>query len=208
MSRRSLPPLPGSALGLLLLLATASAPSARATEIQLSYQVLERLIAQQAFADEGRKYVKGARTSKCSFAYLENPKIAAAAGGRVAIKAKFTGRSAIDLFGHCAGLGDAFHLTVFAVPFYDKGKVSFKDISVETERDSFYIRKVRQALMQSLTRQFEYNLQNDAKTLLEGRQQNEPNPLYKREMIKFDVTQIRPADHALVLTVDFILAVK
>jgi hypothetical protein len=207
VSPASLFPLPGSALGILLLL-TATTTAAQATEIQLSYQVLERLIAQQAFTDEGRKYVRGARTSKCSFAYLENPRISAAPAGRVAIKAKFTGRSAIDMFGHCVGVGDAFHLTVFGVPIFDKGKVSFKDISVETERDSFYIRKVRQALMQSLSRQFEYNLQNDAKTLLEGRQQIEPNPLYKREMIKFDVTQIRPTDNALVLTVDFVLAVK
>jgi hypothetical protein len=179
----------------------------KATEIQLSYAVLERLIAQQVFTDEGRKYVRGSKAAKCSFAYLENPKIGSAAG-QVVIKAKFTGRSAIDMFGRCVGVGDAFDLTVYGVPYYDKGRVAFKDVSVQTNRDSFYIRRVRQALMQTLSKQFDYNLQNDAKRLLE-QQAPDPNAsAFKREMIKFDVTQIRATDEALVLTVDFVLAVK
>ena len=92
------------------------------------------------------------------------------------------------------------------MPFYEKGKVSFKNVSVQTSRDSFYIRKVREALMRSLSKQFEYNILNDAKKLLEG--PAEPNASYKREMIKFDVSQIVATDDALVLTVDFTLAVK
>ncbi len=104
------------------------------------------------------------------------------------------------------GVGDAFHLTVIGMPYYDKGRIAFKDISVETDRDGFYIRRVRQALVQSLSKQFDYQIQNDAKKLLE--QQTEPNPLFKRQLIKFDVTQIQAADKALILTVDFVLAVQ
>jgi hypothetical protein len=189
-----------------LLLATAgAATTAHGTEIQLAYNVLERLIAQQVFTDDGRKYVKGTKADKCTFAYLENPRISGA-NGRIAIKAKFTGRSAIDMFGRCMGVGDAFHLTVIGMPYYDKGRIAFKDISVETDRDGFYIRRVRQALVQSLSKQFDYQIQNDAKKLLE--QQTEPNPLFKRQLIKFDVTQIQAADKALILTVDFVLAVQ
>ncbi len=188
-----------------LILAAAGA-NARATEIQLSYAALERLISQQVFTDDGRKYVRGAKETKCAFAYLENPKISGS-GEQVAIKAKFTGRSAIDMFGHCVGLGDAFDLTVFGVPYYDKGRVSFKNIAVETSRDSFYIRRVRQALMQSLSKQFEYNIQTDAKRLLE-QASPDPKALFQREMVRFDVTQIRATPSALVLTVDFVLAVK
>ena len=176
-----------------------------ATEIQLSYAVLERMIAQQVFTDEGRKYVQGNKSAKCTFAYLENPKISAA-NGRVVIKAKFTGRSAIDMFGRCVGVGDAFNLTVIGLPYYDKGRISFKDINVETDRDGFYIRRVRQALAQSLSKQFDYKIQDDAKKLLE--QQPEPNALFQRKMVKFDVSQIQASDKALILTVDFILAVQ
>jgi hypothetical protein len=59
--------------------------------------------------------------------------------------------------------------------------------------------------MQTLSRQFDYNIQDDAKRLLE---QQDPGAPFKREMIRFDVTQIRAAESALVLTVDFALAVK
>lgn len=179
--------------------------AAQATEIRLSYAVLERLIAQQVFTDEGRKYVQGNKTTKCTFAYLENPRITSA-NSRVVIKAKFTGRSAIDMFGRCVGLGDAFNLTIVGSPFYDKGRIAFKDITVETDRDGFYIRRVRQVLAQSLSKQFNYKIQDDAKKLLE--QQSDPNPLYKREMVKFDVTQIQASDSALILTVDFVLAIE
>jgi hypothetical protein len=188
-----------------LFLGAAAPQAALATEIQLSYSVLEKLIAQQVFTEDGRKYVQGDKSARCTFAYLENPRISAASG-RVVIKAKFTGRSAIDMFGRCVGLGDAFNLTVIGLPYYDNGRIAFKEISVETDRDGFYIRRVRQALVQSLSKQFDYRIQNDAKKLLE--QQQETNPLYKRQMMKFDVTQIQAADKALILTVDFILAIQ
>ena len=181
------------------------AVTARATEIQLSYNVLERLIAQQVFTEEGRKYVQGSKADKCTFAYLENPRISGA-NGRVIIKAKFTGRKAIDMFGRCVGVGDAFNLTIIGLPYYDKGRISFKDIGVETDKDGFYIRRVRQALVLSLSKQFDYQIKSDARKLLE--QQSEPNPPFKREMIEFDVTQIQAADKALILTVDFILAIQ
>lgn len=186
-----------------LLLASAAA---RATEIQLSYQVLERLIAQQAFTDEGRRYVRGNKTDKCSFAYLENPKITPS-NGKIAIAARFTGKSAMNMFGRCVGIGDAFQLTVYGVPFYNKGRVGFKDIAVQTDRDSYYIRKVKQALMQSLERSFDYNLLDDAKKLLEDGPNTGPGAV-KRELMRFDVSNIVPANHALILTVDFTLAVK
>ena len=183
----------------------SAAATARATEIQLSYNVLERLIAQQVFTEEGRKYVQGSKADKCTFAYLENPRISGA-NGRVIIKAKFTGRKAIDMFGRCVGVGDAFNLTIIGLPYYDKGRISFKDIGVETDKDGFYIRRVRQALVLSLSKQFDYQIKSDARKLLE--QQSEPNPPFKREMIEFDVTQIQAADKALILTVDFILAIQ
>lgn len=180
--------------------------AAHATEIQLSYQVLERLIAQQAFTDEGRRYVRGNKTEKCSFAYLENPKISPA-NGKIAINAKFTGKSAMNMFGRCVGIGDAFQLTVYGVPFYNKGRVGFKDIAVQTDRDSYYIRKVKEALLQSLGKSFDDNLLDDAKKLLEESPNTGPGAI-KRELMRFDVSNIVPANNALILTVDFTLAVK
>jgi len=177
---------------------------ASATEIHLSFGVLERLLAQQVFTDDGRKYVRGSKTARCNFAYLEHPKIWGK-DGRLSIKARFTGKSAFDVMGRCVGAGDAFDLTVTGVPYYSNGNVSFKDIAIETDRDGFYIRRVRAALRDTLSKEFKYNIASDAKRLME---QQDPGQPYQRKLAKFDVSQIQVSGDALVLFVDFVLAVQ
>jgi hypothetical protein len=189
----------------LIVLALVLAPElARATEIQLSFAVLERLLAQQVFTDEGRKYVRGSKTTKCNFAYLEHPKISGK-DGRLSIKARFTGKAALDFMGRCVGTGDAFDLTVTGVPVFSNGNVSFKDVSVTTDRDGFYIRRVKAALPDTLQKQFKYSIAADAKRLME---QQDPGQPYQRKLVKFDCSAIIVTDDALVLVVDFVLAVQ
>lgn len=177
---------------------------AKATEIRLSFGVLERLLAQQLFTEDGRKYVKGSKTAKCNFAYLEHPKIWGK-DGRLSIKARFTGRAAIDLMGRCVGTGDAFDLTVTGIPYFLNGNVAFKDIAIETSRDGFYIRRVRIALLDTLSKEFKYSIAADAKRLME---QQDPGQPYSRKLMKFDVSSIQVAGDALVVAVDFVLAVQ
>src|SRR5579863_10112338 len=66
-----------------------------AAEIELRYAALERILADQLFTQEGRHYVRGSRTTKCQFAYLETPHIDSDAG-RLRIAARFSGRSALE----------------------------------------------------------------------------------------------------------------
>lgn len=187
-----------------LLLAVAGSSIARATEIRLAYGVLERLLAQQVFTDEGRKYVKGSKAARCNFAYLEHPKIWGK-DGRLSIKARFTGKSALDLMGRCIGAGDAFNLTVTGAPYYANGNVGFKDIEIQTDKDGFYVRRVRAALRDTLAKEFKYNITADAKRLIE---QPDPGQPYQRKLVRFDVSSIQSANDALVLAVDFVLAVQ
>ena len=175
-----------------------------ATEIRLSFGVLERLLAQQLFTEEGRKYVRGNKSAKCNFAYLEHPKIGGK-DGRLSIQARFTGKAAIDFMGRCVGTGDAFDLTVTGVPYFSGGNVAFKDIGIETNRDGFYIRRVRAALRDTLAKEFKYNIASDAKRLME---QQDPGQPYQRKLARFEVSQIQVTNDALVLAVDFVLAVQ
>lgn len=188
-------------IGFALLLLPAIA---KATEIRLSFGVLERLLAEQVFTDEGRKYVRGSKAAKCNFAYLEHPKIGGK-DGRLSIKARFTGKSAIDLMGRCVGTGDAFDLTVTGVPYFANGFLAFKDVVVQTDRDGFYIRHVRVALSNTLSKDFKYSLASDAKRLME---QQDPGQPYKRRLLHFDVSAIQVSNDALNLFVDFVLAVE
>ncbi len=69
-------------------------------------------------------------------------------GGRLKITAKFSGRSAMDVFGRCMGMGDSFDLTIVASPVARKGVIAMDDVHVTTVKDSYYIRRVRAALRQ------------------------------------------------------------
>ncbi len=188
-----------------VLLAAASVAAHAAVQIEIHFPVLERAIADQMFAQDGRKYVKGSKAARCSYAYLSKPKLGGF-NGKLSIQARFTGRSALDVFGQCIGLGDDFALTVLATPHYRSGKLLLKDVSIVTEgRDSMYIRGVRQKLGDSLEREFFYQLDADARRLLE---ETKPGSPYTLQLSDFGISQIGVTDQAVVLTLDFKLAVK
>lgn len=177
-------------------------------ELELRYAAIERVIADQLFSQEGRLYVRGNKATKCKFAYLESPHVGAI-DGRLRVSARFSGRTAFDMMGRCMGLGDSFDLTLIAAPIVKNGALAFKDVSVSTPRDSFYIRRVRQALTGSFARDFKIEVRDQARHMLE---QPAPlpaaKPLYQRELASFDLRDVRVQPDALVLVMDFRLVVK
>ena len=195
-------PLAGAALLLLL------GGSSRAAEIELRYGVVERFIAGQFFTQEGRLYVRGSKDNKCKFAFLESPRVGSQ-DGRLQVTARFSGRSALDMFGHCMGLGDSFDFTMNATPVVRNGALGLADVSITVPRDSYYIRRVRQALTASFARDFKIEIRNQARRLLE-----QPAPdasgqtQFSRELARFDLNGVRAEPSGLVLVVDFGLVVK
>ena len=178
---------------------------AHAVEIHIQFAALERMLADQLFTQDGRKYVRGSATTKCNFAYLEKPHFQGA-DGKLHIHAKFTGRSALNMFGKCVGLGDAFTAAITAVPLYKDGNIGFGNVAaVSEDHTSYYVRRVCEALSSSLARDFHYPIGAAAKSALEG---PGAQPGYPRELRNFRVTDIRVTNDALVLSVDFELTVK
>ncbi len=182
---------------LLLLTISFLAKSSRAAEIELRFATLERIIAGQMFTQEGRHYVRGNKTTRCQFAYLESPRIDAD-NGRLRVKARFSGRSAVDVFGGCVGLGDSFDLTMTASPAAKNGAIVFNNVNIETPKDSFYIRRVRTAMARSVSRDFKIEVRDHARTLL----------AQAGELASFDLSEVRVTPESLVLVVDFKLVVK
>jgi hypothetical protein len=174
-----------------------------AAEIELRFDALERIISEQIFTQDGRKYVRGTPATRCQFAYLEKPHIGAD-NGLLRVSARFSGRTALDLFGGCIGLGDSFDLTIVAAPVVRNGAMGFKDVNVSTTKDSYYIRRVRAALKQSFTKDVKIEVKDQARKILE---QTREGASYKAEMASFDLTQVRVNPDALVLVVDFRLVV-
>jgi hypothetical protein len=188
----------------ILLLAVCLRP-AHAVELHLQFGALERMIAEAVFTQDGRRYVHNDKSNKCNFAYLEKPQIQGA-GGRLRIRAKFTGRSALNVIGQCVGLGDAFMVVVMATPQYRNGNLVLQNVVASSEgKTGIYIRKVCSILGASLERDFKYPLASEAKRILEdsGSQTG-----YKRELRDFEVPAIRVTDDALVIQTDFALVVK
>jgi hypothetical protein len=177
-------------------------------ELELRYGAIERLVADQLFSQEGRLYVRGNKKTKSKFAYLESPKVGAA-DGRLRVSARFSGRTALDMFGGCMGLGDSFEFTLIATPIVKNGALALKDVNVSTPRDSYYIRRVRQALTSSFSRDFKIEMQDRARRLLEQTPtQTTAKPLYHQELASFDLRDVRVEPDGLVLVLDFRLVVK
>lgn len=177
-------------------------------ELELRYQAIERVIADQLFSQEGRLYVRGNKATKCKFAYLESPHVGAV-DGRLRVTARFSGRTALDMFGGCVGLGDSFDFTLLAVPVVKKGALAFNEVVVSTPRDSFYIRRVRQALTGSFSRDFKIEVREQARHLLEqAPAPGSPKPLFQEELASFDLRDVRVQPDAVVLVMDFRLVVK
>lgn len=193
-----------------LLLPWLIASLAGAAELEIHYTAIQKILAQEVFTQDGRRYVKGSPAAKCSFAYLEHPELHGD-NGRLSLKAHFTGRSALDVFGRCIGLGDSFDVYITAVPYYHGKTIGLKDVRVESRapggapRNGYYVRRVCAALGDSLRKQFEYRVADDARRLLE---QTAPEAAYRQELLDFNVPQIRVMADALLVTVDFRLAVK
>lgn len=180
-------------------------PAASGVELRIHHSVIKKILTEQVFTDEGRKYVKANRTAKCTYAYLENPEIGEEQG-RLKIRARFSGRSARDFFGRCIGLGDSFLVVITAAPYYDSGQLRLKDVKVASEgKDGLYIRRVRAALTENLSKEFSYGVMMDAKKILEEQREKAS---YRQELVSFQVTQIRVTSEALVLTMDFVLDVR
>jgi hypothetical protein len=176
-----------------------------AVELRIQHSVIQKVLAQQLFTDEGRKYVRANRAAKCTYAYLENPDVSAD-NGRLKIRARFSGRSAKDFFGRCIGLGDSFIVAITATPYYRDGVIALKDVRVQSEgKDGMYIRRVRAALAQSLASDFSYPVIDDARRILEEKRDKAP---YVQQLVSFNVSNLRVTEEALIVTLDFTLAVK
>ena len=174
-------------------------------ELVIEYPALQRILARQMFTQDGRKYVRGSQRDRCDFAYLEHPVIGADQD-RLRVRAHFSGQTAANLFGHCVGMGDAFDVNITAAPYVHDGMIAFQNVRVDSvDRDGFYIRRVRAAMVHTLSTQFQYRIVDEVRRIVE---EKHADSAYVQHLSQFRVSQIRVTQQALVLTLDFTLSVQ
>ena len=188
----------------LLLLATAwSAPAQ--VELHLTFGVLQKVIGAQVFTEDGRKYVRGGKDKRCSFAYLENPRVGEA-DGRLVVRAKFSGRSAMTVLGQCVGMGDSFDVVVRMTPYADKSLLRLREVEVTSDgKRGMYARAVCKQLAATIPRVLIYDFAPDFKRALEAEQPGVP---FRKNVDDLIVQAMRVSKEALVLQLGLKLTLR
>ncbi len=188
-------------LALLLLAALPAKP----LDLAIAYPALERMVTANMFPNGGKRYVQGSEKDRCKWAYLEDPHVEAA-DGRLRIRARFTGKTAMNFLGACVGPSDRFEVAVYGNLYYRDGALGLKDIEVKSPgRDGFYVRRVREALTSGMAREFHYPLKDDVDRMFRNASTGLP---VKNSVTRFGVNAIRVEPQSLVLALDVQLSVQ
>jgi len=123
------------ALCLTALTAAAVPSQARAIELKISSQALERTLTKQLFSGEGgRYYIRGKADSPC-FVYAEDPKVSFK-DDRIVIHVKTHAKLGTSLHGACLGVSLNTEADVSVVPEAQGESIGFRDARVENLSES------------------------------------------------------------------------
>jgi hypothetical protein len=170
-----------------------------AIEIEIRFSLLESLLAKQLFTEDGKRYVRGDAKNRCNFAYLADPHFSSR-DSQLLIRARFTGRSSMDVFGKCLGFGDSFEFEVLSQLTTRAGTLLLDKPQVQIlSRDTFYSRKVLKALQASIGDAVRYPLRDEIRKLLETGSANTP---YKISIPKIEIRSVQILKDSLLVDVD------
>jgi hypothetical protein len=145
-------------------LATAMivAQPAKAVELKISRQALERTLKAQLFTGaQGRYYLQGDARSAC-YVYADAPSVAFA-GDRIVVRVHTSARLGAHLHGACIGVSLAPNAAVSMVPDAEGESIGFRDARVESVSDS---RELNFILMPFLSRKIPSSLKINAAAML------------------------------------------
>jgi hypothetical protein len=124
--------LPGCLAALFILFALPAA--ARAIEIKISAQALERTLNKQLFnGDQGRYYIRGKEEKGC-FAYAQDPKVTFKED-RIVVHVKTRAKLGASLRGECVGVAVSTDADVSVVPDAQGETIGFRDPRIENLSD-------------------------------------------------------------------------
>jgi hypothetical protein len=182
-----------------------AAPELQAAELRIYFTAVQKVLSQQVFTQDGRKYVRGTEKNRCGFVYIDNPRIGENKG-LLSLKTRVTARTGWAFPGVCFGPGESFDLAIEGVPYYQDGAIRLKDVSVSTVgKESWYNRRIREAFSRNFPKYFEYKVLDDLKNTIE---KGQPKGLYDLQLGSLQVPRIRVLNDSVVLDLDFSLSVR
>ena len=123
------------ALSVALLFVMAGVRTARAVEVKVSAQALERTLRAQLFnGPDGRYYMRGDAKAAC-YVYAEDPHVAFK-DDRIVVHVHTRAKLGTGLRGSCIGLGLTRDADVSLVPEAEGESIGFRDARIEGLSDS------------------------------------------------------------------------
>jgi hypothetical protein len=184
-----------TAAGALALVAALG--QARAVEMKVSRQALERTLQQQLFGGpDGRYYVKGNAQSAC-FTYAENPQLTFVQD-RIVVKVKTHSRLGTPLKGACLGLSISVPAEVSLAPNAEGETIGFRDARLDQVSDQ---KQLNFILSPFLSRKVPSSLKVNAADLLRKALVT-ANAGYQVRLDRLKIHSIQVAGDWLVVDVD------
>jgi len=188
-----------------LLLLLLSAMPAKAVELRVSRDALERTLRQQLFSGPGgRFYLKGSPQSACSV-YADDAKVTFIQD-RIVVKVKTRAHMGKSLRGACIGISLAPLAEVSMAPYGEGESIGFRDAELLKVSDQ---RELNFLLTPFLSRQVPSSMKVDAADLLrKALEGSTATSGYKVTLQRLKVHSMQIKDDALVVDVDGDISVK
>ncbi|HEY5055901.1 MAG TPA: hypothetical protein VII58_07055 [Acidobacteriaceae bacterium] len=190
---------------LLLSLCAAAALPARAIEVKISAQALERTLQAQLFSGaERRYYIRGGPTSAC-YVYAEQPKVTFK-DDRVWVHVRTHSKLGTGLKGACLGVSLTTDADVSFVPEAEGSSVGFRDARIERASDS---RELNFLLVPFLSRKLPTQMKLDiAETMGKLLSQSVASTGYALVLNSLKLHSMTVDHNALLVDVDAALSVN
>ena len=190
---------------LFCLFLTALAPAARATEVGISAQALERTLKNQLFnTPDGRYYLRGDNKSAC-YVYAENPKVTFR-DDRVVVSIHTRAKLGTSVYGNCVGVGLTRDVDVSILPNAEGETIGFRDPHIDHLSNS---KELNFLLVPFLERQLPQQMKVNAADLMRQllTKSNETTG-YAITLNNLKIHSMIVQKDLLVLDVDTILSVR
>jgi hypothetical protein len=186
-------------------LLAALASQARAVELKLSRDALERTLKQQLFSGpDGRYYLKGNAKSACPI-YAEDPKLTFA-DDRIVVHVKTHARLGKAVGGACLGLSLTLPAEVSLAPVGEGETVGFRDARIDRVSDHAELNFV---LTPFLSHQVPAGMKVNAADLLrKALEGSTASSGYKVALDRLKIHSVQIDGDALVVDVDGDISVK
>lgn len=177
---------------------TAAGPM---SELTIQNTAIQKMLMNELFIDEGRYHLLP--QTACQYAYVDSPAVALSQG-RVRIKARVSGKLAVEVDDQCiGGKSDVVQVAISARPAFSGEKVVLTDIRVDEISNEAYRILLQQFLASAIPRAVEINVREGLQRILADRQST-----YEVVVNQLSVTDLRAENNQLHAKLTFALTAR